>query len=283
MSRHIEKKAYLLPKRLSQFGGLVAFVALYASFVRLGQSLALPIPPGNITAVWPPSGISLASVLLVGYRLWPGILLGEIVGNPWHFDLTNLSVFARQIAVGVSTLTGATLEPLLGAFLLQRLSGSRYPFNCSHDVIKFVFVVMLSTVTNATLGVTSLCIGRITPWRDYSSVWWTWWIGNVVGIAVFTPVILAWSQLLKKVKVKFQQVKQRKDFSNLPSRTQHKFTEALLLLVLMFAIARVAFGKGYPIEYMLLPCLVWAAFRFGQVGAATSIFIVSGFAIWSTS
>ena len=49
--------------------GLLAIVY----FVAAKLSLALAIPPGYATAVWPPSGVAVAAVLMLGNRVWPGV------------------------------------------------------------------------------------------------------------------------------------------------------------------------------------------------------------------
>src|SRR5215470_15082709 len=60
----------------------IAGVALaYYLTGRLGR-LAAP-PPGIATVVWPPSGIALAALLLLGNRIWPGIWLGAFLANNW--------------------------------------------------------------------------------------------------------------------------------------------------------------------------------------------------------
>jgi integral membrane sensor domain MASE1 len=56
-------------------------VLAIAYFATAKTSLLLAIPPGYATAVWPPSGIALAALLLQGIRLWPGIWLGAAVAN----------------------------------------------------------------------------------------------------------------------------------------------------------------------------------------------------------
>src|SRR5687768_1390078 len=89
----------------------VAQVALLAS-VYLGAakvSLLFAIPPGYATAVWPPSGIALAALLLFGERLWPGIWLGAALAN----FAVNQSLFAA-VMIG----TGNTLEALAAATLI---------------------------------------------------------------------------------------------------------------------------------------------------------------------
>src|SRR5262249_3951619 len=64
---------------LRPIGGLLAVVGVYFSSAKLGLSLAFVAE--QVSAVWPPTGIALAAVLLLGYRVWPGILLGAFLAN----------------------------------------------------------------------------------------------------------------------------------------------------------------------------------------------------------
>src|SRR5438445_13814360 len=74
---------------------IILLAALYFMAARLGLSLASVHT--NVSPVWPPTGIAIAAVLLLGYRIWPGILLGAFLAN----FLTPVPVAsAMGIAVG---------------------------------------------------------------------------------------------------------------------------------------------------------------------------------------
>src|ERR1051326_7674339 len=57
--------------------------ASYALTAKL--SFAMAVPPGNVSVVWPPSGIALAVILILGERMWLGVWLGSFVANTWFF------------------------------------------------------------------------------------------------------------------------------------------------------------------------------------------------------
>src|SRR5260221_13685379 len=96
-----------------------ALLLAAAYFATAKLALLAAIPPGYATAVWPPSGIALASLLLLGNRIWPGIWLGA--------SLVNVTVQSSLVA---ATLMGAgnTLEALAGAALVRALIGPPGPF-----------------------------------------------------------------------------------------------------------------------------------------------------------
>ena len=61
-----------------------------------------------------------------------------------------------------------------------------------------------------------------------------------------------------------------------------KLAEFAILILLVLAVGEIAFSGGYPVEYMLIPFLLWAVFRFDIQGATLLIFIVSAIAVLGT-
>ncbi len=273
---------------------IIVLAAIYYGVGKLAISLALPIPPGNITAVWPPSPIAWTAVLLLGYRVLPGIWLGDVLVNtPSYIDTSH--DIAWSLIVGGSGAIAATLEAFLGTFLIQRFVGNRYPFNTAEHVFKFVLIAMLCPALNATIGVLNICLYGISNWAEYGSLWYTYWTGNTVSLLVFTPMLLAWQKFLSNKQFDTTRLNERESLSAVtPQRFRLKqttvffslqpkqFIEALLLLLTLLSVGQIAFGLGYPVEYLLIPCLVWATFRFGQLGGTTGIVIVSSMALWGT-
>ena len=125
----------------------IALVAgAYFATAKLGLQLASANP--SITAVWPPTGIALAAILIWGYRLWPGVALGAALANTFTGDAPAIAVFGITI--------GNTLEALAGAYLLT-LVGFRPALDRIRDVLALVVLAAgLSTMVSATIGVTSL-------------------------------------------------------------------------------------------------------------------------------
>ncbi|HEX6440314.1 MAG TPA: MASE1 domain-containing protein, partial [Candidatus Binatia bacterium] len=88
--------------RLRRTAAILALTVIYFSAGIFGLSLASSNP--NASAVWPSSGIALAAILLWGFKLWPGILLGAFLVN-----------FATQgsIWTAIGIAAGNTAEALL--------------------------------------------------------------------------------------------------------------------------------------------------------------------------
>src|SRR4029077_14077331 len=151
------------PQMLKKPAIFAALVVVYFVLAKLSLRLAFVHP--SATAVWPPSGLALAAFVLLGYWVWPAILLGAFLVN-----VTTAGSIATSICIAV----GNTLEGLLGAYLLKRFVHGRHALKKSADIFKFGLIVgMFSTVVAATLGVTSLSLGGFADWARYREIWVT--------------------------------------------------------------------------------------------------------------
>src|SRR6266568_716961 len=161
---------------------LILFV-IYFSTARLGLSLGAV--SRFATLVWFPSGIAVAALLLFGYRLWPGILMGAFLVN-----LFNGAPLLVAVGIGI----GNTLEALVGTYLLKR---NRFSHALDHlrDVLFLALLAMpLSTLISATIGVSSLLLGKVIAFSAYYPTWRAWWIGDMISILILTPFLLIWSK-----------------------------------------------------------------------------------------
>jgi integral membrane sensor domain MASE1 len=231
---------------------------IYVSTAKLG--LSLDAVSGFATAVWPPTGLALAALILGGFRLWPGIALGAF--------LVNLSAGAPLLVAG-GMAVGNTLEALVGTWLLHRVVGFHPALDRLRDVFGLVVLAgVLSTLLSATVGVTSGWLGGAIAATDVGQAWCTWWVGDLMGDLILAPLLLIWNGRMRL--------------------SSPRIGEAGALLGAIVAVSLLLFGGLWgttdPIDpYLLLPVLIWAALRFGTPGAVTATAIVSALAIWGTA
>jgi PAS domain S-box-containing protein len=238
-------------RRLSSVGLVGTLAALYFATAKL--SLILAIPPGYATAVWPPSGLALAAVLLAGNRAWPGIWLGAALAN-----ITVQSSALTAIFIG----SGNTLEAVVGASLIRHFIGVPRRFGSGEDVFKFVGLVAIASMIAATIGVLSIVATGAIPWADIPAHWRTWWQGDVTGIIIVTPLILLWTgdppaawPLSRKVEA-----------------TGFALGLALAAYVVVgTGVASTSHGLSPLLLFLSFPFIVWAAFRFDQREVAAAI------------
>jgi integral membrane sensor domain MASE1 len=238
--------------------GILAVIYFIAG--KLGLMLASL--QASASPVWPPAGIALAALLLLGYREWPGIFIGAFLVN-----VTTVGNVATSFAIA----TGNTLEALVGAWLVNRFAGGINAFDRPQGVFKFALAAGISAIISPAFGVTSLGVAGFADWAKYGPIWLTWWLGDVTGHLVFTPLILLWSVASKR------------------RWNKKEAAEVGALLLLLALLSGLVFSgwprvstRDYPIVLICGPIVIWTAFRFWQRETATGIFILSAIAVWGT-
>ncbi|WP_373095806.1 CHASE domain-containing protein [Zhongshania sp.] len=156
-------------------------------------ALLLAIPPGYATAIWPAAGIALALLLIKGYHLWPGVLLGSFLVN---VDVTGFqgqrwADFYPTLWLPFVISVGASVQAVVGVWLLRRFV--TYP--CELDTVRsvwcFIFYVCgVGSMIAATVGTTALWLGGDLASENYWFNWFTWWVGDGLGIMIFTTLLL---------------------------------------------------------------------------------------------
>jgi diguanylate cyclase (GGDEF)-like protein len=248
-------------RRLSSLGVLIALAAVYFAAGKLGLRMAFENP--SASPVWPPAGLALAAFLVLGSRVWPAIFIGAF--------LVNVTT-AGSVTTSVCIAMGNTLEGVVGAYLVERFAHGRHAFQTARDALRFaVLAAVISTTVSATCGVTSLALAGFASWASYGPVWLTWWLGDAAADLIVAPCAVLWSMN--------PQVRWRR----------RRAFEAGILMLSLGLVTAIVFGgrfpsrvQNYPLEFLCLPFLIWAAFRFGQREVATAVVLLSGIAIWGT-
>lgn len=239
---------------------MVVLFAIYFGTAKFG--LSLNAVSRFATLVWFPSGLAVAALLLFGYHLWPGILMGAFLVN-----LFNGAPLFVALGIGI----GNTLEALVGTYLLKR---NQFSYTVDHlrDVLVLVLLaVPLSALISATFGASSLLLGKVIAFSSYYPTWSAWWIGDMISILILTPFLLTWNTWPRgKVSAKCM-------------------AEMGILTLFVLAVGLIVFlgllhpdQRSYSLTYLVFPPLIWAALRFGPRGVLLAILALSTFAIVGT-
>jgi diguanylate cyclase (GGDEF)-like protein/PAS domain S-box-containing protein len=238
---------------------LLTLAAIYAAAANFGFTMAFTAD--QVTLVWPPTGLSLAALVIVGIDAWPGVFLGAFVANVTNHE-------PALVALGIAT--GNTLEAVAAAFFVRRAVEASHATNWLRYALGIVVGgALVSTVFSATTGVISLCLGGLQPWAAFRPLWWTWWMGDAASDLLVAPVILTWA-----ARPRF--------------RNWREAAEAISLAVGLVGVSTLVFARPFesaapqPLEYVLFPFIIWAAIRFGVAGAAIANVMTSTLAIWGT-
>ena len=246
--------------------GLVA--VLYYLAARLGYFLVFQ----NTTDLpaWPPSGIAFALIILLGRSAWPGVTLGALVANILAY--WNNQGLDKEAIIAISSFIaiGQTLEVVFGNYLVKVWIKDTYPFKKAKDAFRFLFVTFFMCLIGASIGTLSLYFNGVVPSEAILKSGFTWWVGSVVGILLFTPFILATAQ------------KQKFDF--LSSR----MLEAGIFIVFMIGISFLLQLQYFnttlvrALPYLAIPLILWLAFRFNLLLTITFTLAISLVSIYFT-
>ena len=216
----------------------------------------------SASPVWAPAGMAIALLLLFGFSTWPAILAGAFLVN---VTTTGAMFTSASIAVG------NTLEGILGAWLLQKFAQGVHAFESPPNILKSALLAgLLSPIVSATIGVTTLMFGQNASFEEFVVIWLTWWMGDATGILIVTPAILLWAR-----------------HPHIEWNRRQRLELGLLLFVLIVTCA-VIFGPlmntghRYPLQFLLVPIMIWAAFHFGPRETATLTVLMAGWATFGT-
>lgn len=242
-------------ERVAWFTGLVV---AYVATAKLG--LALDPVSGFATLVWPPSGIALGALARRGVWLWPAVTLGAFA--------TNLSSGAGWlVALGIAG--GNTLEAVVGARLLGRAQGAGGPIHEVSHAIALLGAAVCSPIVAASTGVLSLWLGGVVaPGRAFD-VWQAWWLGDLLGALVLTPLLLNAGRDAE------------------PERPRPGAVELGLSILAVLGSAALSFSgdPAAPLRrpHMIFPALIWTAIRFVPSMASAAVLIISAISIVITA
>ena len=244
--------------RLGRHAGMLTYLAsiglvalAYYLTGRIGLELAYL--DGAVAALWPPAGLGLAVLFLYGVRLWPGVVIGDLL----------LGDFSTPLGTVLAQTLGNTVALVVAALLLRRLTSGRGSLERVADVLAFVTCALVAASVSAAFGPLALRLGDVIPPDELGSVIRTWTLGDAAGVLVVAPVLLAWASTGPRG---FQ---------------RRRLVEGAVVLVLLVVLATVPPQRDVP--YIVFPVLLWAALRFGPPGAATAVLVVCSITVWNTA
>jgi len=218
------------------------------------KSLAL-----NFSAVWPATGFSLAALLIFGFKMWPGILLGNLSYNFLHLygagqDLLHTSLAATCISLG------SLAQALVGGFVMRKYATSGYLTTMKDVVLFLLFGGSITCFIASSIGVSTLyAIGELSA-ENIPLTWLTFWLGDTMGIFIFTPLIVVWALQKPDTRLWF-------------------FSWENLCMLLLFAAIGYFTLQGYPLGYLFIPYSIWVAYRFSFHGVTLAILFITFFII----
>jgi two-component system, NtrC family, sensor kinase len=243
------------------WGLLIVTGVAYYHAAHLSMGLALPNSP-NITPIWIPAPIAWATLYLGGNHLIPGIAIANFVNN--------LSTFIKTQSLGNAVIFAAlqTLfsigSTVIGTSLLRRCFVGRI-LDRVRNVVVFALIGLIIPAITPTFSLLVMGIGQVIPWAAYGEIWKTWWIGDALSVIIGMPMLVSW---------------RRFRWSRL---AWNRTLDALILMLGFGLLTSVTFLTDYPLQYLVLPGLLWAAIRLGDRGATLGIVMVTLMTVLATA
>lgn len=239
-------------------------IIVYAN-CEAGRLLGIQTLPLHFSAVWPATGFSLAALLLFGYQAWPGVFFGNFCYNAIHILAGDGAIFG-PLAAATSISLGSLAQALVGNHFMRRYSTKSY-FKTLRDVMVFLLAGGFVTCLIApTVGMLTLLANGSIKASQIGYSWFTFWVGDCMGVLIFTPLLLVWS--LKKLILRLEDYK-----------------EELCGLAALFIVISILFilVNQYPVVYLFIPFSIWVAIRFGFHGTTIASLLISGVTITATT
>lgn len=234
----------------------------------LGHFLAFPST--HELPTWPPSGVAFALIILMGRSAWPGISIGALIANIMAYwnshDLPAQNIILLSVIVSASQ----TVEALVGNFLIKKWIKDDYPFRRTKDTFRFLFVTLFISLIGSWGSTLGLYANSVVTIETLFPVGLNAWVGNVVGILLFTPFILALSQF-RSITVDAKKLMEGGSFA---------VTMTVFCLIVQYGNLNNTWINALP--YLLIPFLLWMAFRFNLLAAITVALVASLVSIYFT-
>ncbi|MEU6276222.1 MASE1 domain-containing protein [Streptomyces populi] len=220
----------------------LVIAACYYGAGRLGLMRRLTVEGAVFTPIWPPTGVAVAALLIIGLRAWPGIAIGALL------VVLSLSSFSSLQPSAAGIVAGNTIAPVC-AWLLLRAVHFRTDLSRFRDGLALVFLAALGAMTiSASVDVGLLVSTGKLALEDFWPVWLAWWVGDAMGVLIVTPVIL----MLYAVR---------------PPISLARWKEAAVILVAAGVMVPVATRSSISLLFLIYPLLIWAALRFELPGS----------------
>jgi PAS domain S-box-containing protein len=244
-----------------------ALLVFAGYFLGAELGLALTFGANPISVLWPPNAILFAALLLTTPSRWWVVLLAAFAAHL----LAELRG-GIPLTMALSWFVSNVSEALIGAICVRGALRRPLTFDRLSDVVVFIGSALVATFVSSFID-SALVVLNHWGTSTYWQLWQTRFASNVVASMTLVPVIVVWAT---------------HGVASLRTADRGQVIEASVLAVTLLTITQAVFNSpawssgGPALLYVPLPLLLWAALRFGPVGAATSLTLVAFVVIWGT-
>jgi len=259
------------------------FVVVAATYyVAARLALRLELGGAQADAIWPPSGIAVAAVLLFGRRALGGVFAGALCASlvdvllatnaGWGASPAGILSHAGAGPIGAAVAglagLGSTLEALIVAEALQRGGSGLARLDNAHDALVLVAASVVAPAASM-IGVAAPAVFGLAPASSVAATWAGRWLGDTGGIVVVTPLMVAWAHS------GMQSPRVVRWGETIAAMAAVAVLAAIVFAPLPAAVAtyapavtRIVGDRASAAPYLVVPVLLWVEFRLGPATGA---------------
>ncbi|MGZ5800180.1 MAG: CHASE domain-containing protein, partial [Burkholderiaceae bacterium] len=179
---------HLTTKARAKLGTTQAVLLLALCYVVSGKlALMLALPPGYATAIFPPAGIAVASIMVGGTSLLPGVLLGAFILNVIQGFSIGTSQPLAVLEAATIIAIASTLQAWAGSSMLRRRV--KPGLDSGRDVVQFLLLAPAMCLIGASIAILGLYLLHIMTSETLLANWVTWWVGDTIGVVLTAPLV----------------------------------------------------------------------------------------------
>ena len=242
----------------SEHALLIWLSAALVYFASGELSLFLHGPYTYAPLIWLPSGIGTAFCIIFGLRAFPGVVVGALFVV--LSQIGPIDSWERVVGLLLQMVAGPT-QVLISAYLYNRLTDAALSIN--HAKKLFLFggtACVIGPIASAVMGSTALCLNDLAPFHLFPVLTFNWWYADALGVFVVVPLALSVAKQALGKRV------------NYPGNLLELTGLILIAGLLTWLAIKTDVLLGYPTEvptlFILIPVIIYAAFRFYLLGAA---------------
>ena len=206
----------------------------------------------GLAICYPPAGLYLATILLLGWTALPLAFLNPVFSVLVTLHSPDIPLTA-VLGIGIVSM----ISPALSLIVLKRAASQGIRLRTLSEVMLFIVVVALALIVESVAAASVYVLTGLSSLHSFGTVTVDWWISNSIPYFTLTPVILLWHQNQPNIR------------SLLNRRTviQTLWIAACVPLAVWIAL----FSNGNPSVsrlYVVFLPIVWAALIGGLTGAA---------------
>jgi hypothetical protein len=175
--RHHGREGLVYPLAVLALAGAYYGAAQLVFWLEVGGPVA--------AVVWLPAGVAIAALYLGGNRLWPGVLVADLLVNDYG---------ALGLGTALAQTCGNMAEILVAATLLRRAARRAPLLDSIEGLMAMLWALAAGVTISATVGTLAQLAGDVIATSDAATVWRTWWLGDFTGALVLVPLAIAWSR-----------------------------------------------------------------------------------------